>query len=84
VILNEGKNKNIPIINKIINSLLDMFSIKYTSGVKKRRKFIIYFAIALLTEPVDLHIDIINNKEEINNFTITAFIIVNDFILYYI
>jgi hypothetical protein len=66
VILNEGKNKKIPIINKILNALLEMFSIKYTSGVKKRRKFIIYFAIALLTEPVDLHIDMIQNKEEID------------------
>ena len=66
VILNEGKNKKIPIINKILNALLEMFSIKYTSGVKKRRKFIIYFAIALLTEPVDLKIDMINNKQEID------------------
>ena len=66
VILNEGKKKETPIINKILTALLEMFSIRYTSAVKKRRKFIIYFAIALLTEPVNLNIDIINNKVEID------------------
>jgi hypothetical protein len=66
VILNQGKTKNISIINKSLNALLEIFSIKYTSGVKKKRKYIIYFAIALLTESVDLHIDMINNKDEIS------------------
>jgi hypothetical protein len=66
VILNEAKNKNNTIIIKIIQALLEMFSIRYTYGVKKRRKFIIYFAIALLTENVDFDIIMINNKKEID------------------
>ena len=42
-----------------------MFCIKYTSGVAKKRKFIVYFAIALLTEPCDMNREIITNKEKI-------------------
>lgn len=44
-----------------------MFCIKYTSGVAKRRKYIIYFAIALLTEPCDMNREMIINKEKIQH-----------------
>jgi len=43
-----------------------MFSIKYSNSIKKRRKFIIYFAISLLTETIDLNISIIKNKDQID------------------
>ena len=66
VILRECNNNKNPVIIKIVNALLEMFSIKYSSGVKKRRKFLIYFAISILTEPFDLAIDIINNKKELD------------------
>lgn len=52
---------------KIMLALLELFSIKYTSGVKKKRRFMIYFAINLLTEPVDLKIDIMSNKTQIDS-----------------
>jgi hypothetical protein len=65
IILLKSNEKN-PLIKKIINSLLELFSIRYTTGVKKKRRFIIYFAINLLTENVDLNIDIINNKPSID------------------
>jgi len=65
VILHECKKRNPPLIKKIIQSLLSMFCIKYTSGVAKKRKYIIYFAIALLTEPCDMNREMITNKEKI-------------------
>ena len=65
IILNSCKEN--PLIKKIINSLLEIFSIKYTSGVKKKRRFIIYFVINLLTENVDFNIDIISDKQKIDN-----------------
>lgn len=52
---------------KIMNALLDIFCIKYTSGVKKRRRYLIYFAISILTEPYDLNIPTINKKNIIEN-----------------
>ena len=66
ILLHECVGKKNPLLTKIMNALLEMFSIKYTAGVKKRRKFLIYFAVCLLTEPVDFAIEIINNKTELD------------------
>jgi hypothetical protein len=67
IIIEEGKKLNNPIINKIIESLLTIFSIKYTNGVKKRRRFIIYNAIALLTEMSNINIEIVNDTDVVAN-----------------
>lgn len=67
IIIKEGKRINNPIINKIIASLLTIFSIKYTAGVKKRRRFIIYNAVALLTEISNTDIDIVSDKQIVIN-----------------
>lgn len=67
LLLEECSKKENPIKTKIMNSLLTIFSIKYTSGVKKRRRYLIYFAIALLTEPFKIDIDIMNDKKVIEN-----------------
>jgi hypothetical protein len=66
IILRECSEKKNPLLTKIVNALLEMYSIKYTAGVKKRRKYIIYFAVCMLTEPLDLSIDIISNKKELD------------------
>ena len=66
IILHECASKKNPLMTKIINALLEIFSIKYSSGVKKRRKYLIYYAVSILTDPVDLAIDIIANKKELD------------------
>jgi hypothetical protein len=66
IILHQCNNKKDPLISKIINALLEIYSIKYSSGVKKRRKFLIYFAVSILTEPLDLNISIITDKKQID------------------
>jgi hypothetical protein len=66
IILHECASKKNPLMTKIINALLEIFSIKYSSGVKKRRKYLIYYAVSILTDPVDLAIDIIANKNELD------------------
>jgi len=66
IILHECANKKNPLMTKIVNALLEIFSIKYMSGVKKRRKFLIYYAISILTDPFDATIDIIANKTELD------------------
>jgi len=59
-IIHEGM-KRTKLISKIINSLLNIFTIRYTNGVKKKRRYIMYFAIALLTENINMDINIHNN-----------------------
>jgi hypothetical protein len=53
-------------IDKVIKSLLSIFSIKFTSGVTKRRRFLIYFAISLLTENIDFSVEIVNSKSQVD------------------
>lgn len=65
-ILYQADILNSTLTSKIIKSLLDIFSIKYTEGVKKRRRFIIYFAISLLLEKVDLSIEMITDRSKID------------------
>ena len=64
IILKKGELKNNLILNKIIDALLEMYCIKYTSVVRRRR-FILYFAISLLTESVNTSIPIIDNSDRI-------------------
>jgi hypothetical protein len=56
-----------PFIDKIMGSLLDVFSIRYTTASCKKRRYLLYFAVALLTEPVPTNIELINKKDVIDN-----------------
>jgi len=61
-ILNESM-KHSSFVQKTIQSLVSLFSLKYNHSCAKRRRFIIYFAISLLTEPVAMDEEMIKNKE---------------------
>jgi hypothetical protein len=52
-------------IVNILNALLGLFSIKYTSAVAKKRRHILYNAVFIITEHVSRDIEIVNNKEVI-------------------
>lgn len=68
-IISESKKKSNKLYNKIIQSLLNLYAIRYTNGVKRKRKYIIYSAICFLTENIDLNIPLVNNKEFIENIS---------------
>ena len=65
-ILKESAARKNEAIDKVIKSLLSIFSIKFTSGVTKRRRFLIYFAISLLTENIDFSVEIVNSKSQVD------------------
>ena len=67
IVLRASENQKNSLKTKILNSLLTLFCIRYTSGAKKRRRFIMYYAIALITETPKLSIDIITDKEKIED-----------------
>jgi hypothetical protein len=60
-----SEEKRNPFIEKIMKSIMNMFCIKYTSGACKRRRYLLYYAVALLTEPVPTNIEIVSKKEVI-------------------
>jgi len=53
----------------IIKALVNIFSIRYKPGSKKKRKYLIYFAISLFTENININTPIYNdsNKPTIEN-----------------
>lgn len=61
---NETKNA---FIIKLVNSIMNLFCIKYTTGSCKKRRYLLYFAVALLTEPVPMDIEMITKKTMIQN-----------------
>ena len=62
IILDNSKNiDNIKM--KILNSILKLYCLKYTPSVKKKRRYLIYYAISILTEKYDTKIEIIKDKE---------------------
>ena len=66
IIFDYSKNQN-DIIYKICNSLFNIFCIKYNKNTKKKRRMIIYFTLQLIIEKYDLSIEIMKEKEKINN-----------------
>ena len=61
---NSNSNNNTNILkHKIIQNLFELFIIKYNNSVKKKRKYIIYFAFTLLIEELNYSINIIENQE---------------------
>ena len=58
ILISEAIN---PLQTKIITTLMELFSLKYNYSIKKKRKYILYFAIAIITQPTNYQIDIINS-----------------------
>lgn len=48
--------------SRIISALLQLFCIHYTPGCAKKRRFLLYFAVAILTEDVNYSVEMISNK----------------------
>lgn len=65
MLLDEAKKKS-SITFKIMEALLKLFCTKFTTACVRKRKFLVYFGISLLVEPIDLKIDIISNQELVN------------------
>ena len=64
ILLHEATNKSSGHV-KIIRALLEVFCIRWSSGLKKRRRWLMYFAISLITEKFNANIPLFTNKEQI-------------------
>jgi hypothetical protein len=61
------ERKGNKLIKKILESLLELFTIKYSVACIKKRKNILYFEITLITEFINIEIKINNNENLIEN-----------------
>ena len=50
IFMKEAENRKNKLIKKIINSLMTLFTLKFSASTYKKRKFIMYFIISLLVE----------------------------------
>jgi hypothetical protein len=63
IFLNEAKKRS-TLVQRIINSTLNIFCLRYTSGCCKKRRHLIYFVIEIFTEPYTLE-EIVRDKNKI-------------------
>lgn len=65
VILAQSKKVS-PFIENIERGLMELFCIKYTTATSKKRKYLLYYAIELLTEPIATNIELFDpNKKDL-------------------
>lgn len=67
VLFHYCESKNDAYIETLMNSIFQIFCIKYTTASCKKRRYLLYFAVALLTEPIATNIDLMPNKPMIHN-----------------
>jgi hypothetical protein len=53
------------LIQKIINSSLQLFTLRYTSGCHKKRKMILYFVVGILTDNITTEDEMIKDKNKV-------------------
>lgn len=63
VIFDFIENINNTKLLNLLKASLDIFTINYTIGSCKKRRFIVYYAISLCTDTINTDCDIISNKE---------------------
>jgi hypothetical protein len=69
IILHYSNELNNPYISSLMDSILNLFCIRYSSGSLKKRRYLLYFAVSLITETVPTHIEMISDKNTLKNVT---------------
>ena len=68
-LLAESDTKSNNMYKSVIEALLNIYCIRYTSSIQKSRKYIIYYAISILTDEPNFNIPLTTNKQEIEKVT---------------
>ena len=61
VFMNEAESRPL-LVQKVLASLLTLFTLKYTPSSYRKRKFLMYFAVSLLVENINLNEDLLKDK----------------------
>jgi hypothetical protein len=66
-LLHHAKLVGVVFVDKLMTALLNIFCVKYTTASAKKRRYLLYFAVSLLTQPVLTNIELIQDKQIIQN-----------------
>lgn len=61
-LLHYSESMNNEFIHKIMVAIMELFCIKYTAATSRKRRYLLYFAVALLTEPFHPTGEIVSDK----------------------
>lgn len=59
--------KDDPYLKTVLNAVLELFCIKFTPALIKKRHYLLYYAVSIVTEPFVRNIEMINNKSLVEN-----------------
>lgn len=62
-----ARKKNDSLSTSIVNSLKQLFCVKYAVGTCKKRKYLLYFVLEILIEHVPTNVELIYDKEKLKN-----------------
>jgi len=63
----EESLKRSSLIQKIVKSTLQLFTLKYTSACSRKRKYLLYFVVGILTEKCELEQELCKCKEKVSS-----------------
>ena len=55
------KERQSPLIEKVMGSLLTLFSLHYTNACCRKRRYILYFAVSLCTEQIAINTELVSD-----------------------
>jgi hypothetical protein len=64
IFLQEARKRS-TFVQRIVNSALTIFCLRYTSGCHKKRRLLLYFVIEVFTEPYSVEEEMIKEKNKI-------------------
>jgi hypothetical protein len=65
IFLKQAEKINNPIIKKIVNASLKLFTLKYTSNCNKKRKYLLYFVVSILCEKISFDEEIMRESQRV-------------------
>jgi hypothetical protein len=68
IFLSEAKKRS-TLVQRIVNSALNIFCLRYRSGCHKKRRLLMYFVIEVFTEPYSIEEEIVKDKNKITVIT---------------
>ena len=69
ILLHYSEKQSNLLVKKTMNALVRLFSIKYTTPSSKKRRYLLYFAVSILTETISANVELIIDRKILQTVT---------------